>query len=91
MGATYSARHTDLWLEFREAIRAHGSHNYSTVFLPDVDRVVEYIEVDDLNRGAAGNASELTRSWWQYMGDLMPTNVDGSPIQSPIFEVFLQD
>jgi L-rhamnose mutarotase len=87
----YQRRHDSLWPELRKAIRGQGGRNYSIFALPDVDRVVGYLEVDDLDAWNRGGESELTHAWWAYMADLMPTNPDSSPIQAPIVEVFHQD
>jgi L-rhamnose mutarotase len=89
--AEYRRRHDELWPELRDAIRAQGGHNYSIFALPDVDRVVGYLEVDDLERWNSGGESEITRAWWNFMADIMPTNRDHSPIQAPITEVFHLD
>jgi L-rhamnose mutarotase len=89
--AEYQRRHSELWVELVDAIRAQGGHNYSIFALPDVDRVVGYLEVDDLEVWNAGGESDVTRAWWAYMAEIMPTNPDNSPIQAPIVEVFHLD
>ena len=87
----YRERHADLWPELVDAIRAQGGSNYTIVALPDVDRVVGYLEVDDLERWTSGGQSDVTAAWWKYMADIMPTNADFSPIDCPIVEVFHLD
>lgn len=87
----YRLRHDNLWPELKEAIRAQGGSNYSIFALPDVDRVRGYVEVEDLERWSAGGESALTRNWWRWMADVMPTNSDFSPVQAPIIEVFHLD
>ncbi len=87
----YRRRHDGLWPELRDAILAQGGHNYSIFAMPDVDRVVGYLEVDDIDLWNSGGESEITRAWWKHMADLMPTNPDHSPIQAPIVEVFHLD
>jgi L-rhamnose mutarotase len=89
--AEYRRRHDDLWPALGEAIRAQGGHNYSIFALPDVDRVVGYLEVDDIDVWNSASTSEITQAWWNYMADIMPTNADNSPIQAPAFEVFHLD
>lgn len=88
--AEYRRRHDALWPELREAIREQGGRNYSIFAAPEIDRVFGYLEVDDLDRWNSGAGSELTHRWWQHMADLMPTNPDGSPLDTPLFEVFHQ-
>lgn len=86
----YRDRHAQLWPELRAAIRAQGGSNYSIFAAPELDRVFGYLEVEDLGRWHRGGASEVTRRWWSYMADLMPTNADFSPIDTPLIEVFHQ-
>ena len=87
----YRRRHDELWPELRDAIRAQGGRNYSIFALPDVDRVVGYVEVDDVDIWNSGGVSEITRAWWKFMADIMPTNPDSSPVHAPIVEVFHLD
>lgn len=87
----YAQRHADLWPELREAIARQGGHNYTIFALPEVDRVVGYLEVDDIETWNAGGVSAVTLAWWKHMADVMPTNADSSPIASPIVEVFHLD
>lgn len=89
--AEYRQRHDRLWPALRDAIHEQGGHNYSIFALPDVDRVVGYVEVDDIDRWNSGGLSEVTRAWWAYMADIMPTHTDNSPINAPVFEVFHLD
>jgi L-rhamnose mutarotase len=30
----------------------------------------------------------VMRKWWAYMGDIMATNPDGSPVATPLVEMF---
>jgi L-rhamnose mutarotase len=87
----YRARHANLWPELIEAIGEQGGSNYSIFALPDVDRVVGYLEVEDLERWNSGGESEITRLWWKHMAEIMPSNPDSSPIACPIAEVFHLD
>ncbi len=86
----YRTRHTELWPELRAAIREQGGSNYSIFAAPELDRVFGYVEVEDLQRWQSGAASDVTARWWSYMADVMPTNRDHSPIDTPLFEVFHQ-
>jgi L-rhamnose mutarotase len=89
--AEYQRRHDALWPELRAAITAQGGGNYSLFAAPAIDRVFGYVEVADIARWESGATTELTRRWWRYMADLMPSNPDGSPVGSPLTEVFHQD
>ena len=88
--AEYRWRHEELWPELREAIAGQGGHNFSLHYDPAAELVFGYLEVDDPDAWAAGADSDVTRRWWAYMADLMPTNPDGSPVSHPLIEVFHQ-
>jgi L-rhamnose mutarotase len=89
--AEYQRRHEQLWPELVAAIAAQGGHNYSIFAIPDLDRVVGYVEVEDLERWQAGGGAELTHRWWRYMAEIMPANPDYSPLADDIYEVFHLD
>jgi L-rhamnose mutarotase len=89
--AEYTLRHAQIWPELRAAIAKQGGHNFTIFAVPAIDRVFGYVEVEDLDRWAAGAGSELTRRWWRYMAEIMPANPDGSPVGDDIVEVFHQD
>lgn len=86
----YRRRHDAIWPELRAAMRAQGGHNFSLHYDESSELVFGYLEVDDLERWHAGASSEVTRRWWAYLADLMPTNPDLSPISHPMIEVFHQ-
>jgi L-rhamnose mutarotase len=89
--AEYQRRHDHLWPELRDAIRAQGGSNFSIFYDEQTERVFCYLEVDNEERWSAGAQTELTRRWWRYMAELMPTNADHSPIAHDLREVFHQD
>lgn len=86
--AEYAARHAAIWPELRAAITAQGGRNYSIFGAPSLDRVFGYLEVNDVKQWEAGASSPLTRQWWDYMSDIMPTNPDRSPRALELIEVF---
>jgi L-rhamnose mutarotase len=89
--AEYRRRHDELWTEVRDGITAQGGRNFSILAVPELDRVITYVEVEDLRRWHAGAVSPATRRWWQYMAEVMPTNPDLSPVSRTLEEVFHQD
>jgi L-rhamnose mutarotase len=89
--AEYTRRHAHIWPELSTAIAEQGGHNFTIFAVPAIERVFGYVEVEDLDRWEAGAGTELTRRWWRYMAQIMPSNEDGSPIGDDILEVFHQD
>jgi L-rhamnose mutarotase len=89
--AEYGRRHDRLWTEIRAGIAEQGGRNFSIFAAPELDRVLTYVEVEDLRRWNAGATSPATRRWWRYMAEIMPTNPDLSPLSQSLAEIFHQD
>ena len=84
-------RHSPIWEELEDVLRAHGAHDYS-IFLDETDgSLFGYVEVEDEARWDAIAQTEVCRRWWTYMRDIMPTNPDDSPRSRPLREVFHLD
>jgi L-rhamnose mutarotase len=87
----YERRHSPIWPELREVLRAHGVHDYS-IFLDETDgSLFGYVEIEDEARWDAIARTPECRRWWTYMRDIMPTNPDDSPRSVPLREVFHLD
>jgi L-rhamnose mutarotase len=87
----YERRHSPIWPELQEVLRAHGVHDYS-IFLDETDgSLFGYVEIEDEARWDAIARTEVCRRWWTFMRDIMPTNPDDSPRSRPLREVFHLD
>jgi L-rhamnose mutarotase len=87
----YERRHSPIWPELQEVLRAHGVHDYS-IFLDATDgSLFGYVEIEDEARWDAIAQTPACRRWWTYMRDIMPTNPDDSPRSVPLREVFHLD
>ena len=84
----YASRHQPIWDELAAVLRAHGSHNYSIFLDPQTRQLFAYVEIEDEARWQAVAQTEVCQRWWAFMGDLMPTNPDGSPVARSLSEVF---
>ena len=86
--AEYERRHRPIPAELEAVLKAHGVHNYS-IFLDPADRsLFAYVEIEDEARWAQIAETEVCQRWWRYMGDIMPSNEDGSPQSTGLREVF---
>ncbi len=87
----YARRHSPIWPELQDVLRAHGVHDYS-IFLDETDgSLFGYVEIEDEARWDAIARTPQCRRWWTYMRDIMPTNPDDSPRSVPLREVFHLD
>ena len=86
--AEYARRHQPIWKELHDVLKAHGVHNYSIFLHPETRQLFAYAEIDDEARWAAIAKTEVCQRWWKYMGDVMPSNADSSPVSRGLDEVF---
>jgi L-rhamnose mutarotase len=87
----YERRHSPIWPELQEVLRAHGVRDYS-IFLDETDgSLFGYVEIEDEARWNAIAQTPVCRRWWTHMRDIMPTNPDDSPRSRPLREVFHLD
>ena len=87
----YERRHSPIWPELQEVLRAHGVHHYS-IFLDETDgSLFAYVEIEDEARWDAIAKTDVCRRWWTHMRDIMPTNPDDSPRSVALREVFHLD
>ena len=86
--AEYQRRHDELWPDLAELLKATGIHEYS-IFLDEASHsLFGFMKAED--PAALDNlpASPVMQRWWKYMGDIMASNPDNSPVSTPLKEVF---
>ena len=84
----YEHRHNPIWPELEQTLRDHGAHRYSIFLHPETRQLFGYVEVEDEARWNAIAQTEICRRWWVHMSTVMPSNPDGSPVATPLREVF---
>ncbi len=87
----YEKRHNPIWKELEDVLRAHGSHNYSIFWDANDNSLFGYVEIEDEARWDAVAQTGICQKWWKYMGDIMPSNPDNSPVSVELKEVFHLD
>jgi len=89
--AEYKKRHDEIWPELESELSKAGISDYSifldeeTLTLFAVQKLTDDNTADDLPQ------TEIVKKWWAYMGDIMETNPDNSPVCKPLKEVFHMD
>ncbi len=86
--AEYERRHTPIWDELADVLKAHGVHNYSIHLDAETNLLFAYAEIDDEEEWAAIAQEPVCRKWWKHMADVMPSNPDNSPVARDLREVF---
>ncbi|HUJ11383.1 MAG TPA: L-rhamnose mutarotase [Verrucomicrobiae bacterium] len=84
----YERRHNPIWPELEAVLKAHGVHNYSIFLHPQTRQLFGYVEIENEQCWAAIAQTAACRKWWGYMRDVMPSNLDNSPISKELQEVF---
>lgn len=87
----YIRRHNLLWPEMVDMIHSHGGKNYSIFLDRETLTLFGYIEIEDLQLWSQGADTAINRKWWDYMADIMQTNMDNSPVTVDLVTVFHLD
>lgn len=84
----YEKRHDEIWPELSELLKQVGIQNYSIFLDRPTLTLFAYLEAPDLNLLDALPTQGIMKKWWAYMGDIMQTNPDNSPVSVDIPSVF---
>jgi L-rhamnose mutarotase len=88
MEAEYIRRHDDIWPALVTLLRQAGISNYSIHLDRETNTLFGYLERrDDHGMDDLPN-HQVMQKWWAYMGDIMATHPDGSPVAIPLVETF---
>ncbi|WP_448309732.1 L-rhamnose mutarotase [Pantoea sp. PGP6] len=86
--AEYQRRHSPIWPELAETLKAHGAHNYAIWLDAERNLLFASVEIESEARWEAVARTEVCQRWWASMKDLMPSNQDNSPVSQPLKPVF---
>ena len=86
--AEYIRRHDALWPELAALLTAAGISNYSIHLDRETMVLFGYLERRDDHAMADLARHPVMRKWWAFMGDIMRTNADGSPVAIDLQETF---
>jgi len=84
----YARRHRELWPELEQLLRKTGITDYSICLDTDTNLLFASLKVPDRKLLDALAGEPVMQRWWQYMKDLMASHADGSPVTTPLKEVF---
>lgn len=88
MEAEYTRRHDAIWPELAALLREVGVSNYSIHLDRETGVLFGYLERPEGHRMADLPSHPVMKKWWAYMGDIMRTNPDGSPVAVDLVETF---
>jgi L-rhamnose mutarotase len=84
----YEKRHNEIWPELADLLKQVGIQNYSIFLDAPSLTLFAYLEAPDLSLLDTLPSQEIMKKWWAYMGDIMQTNPDNSPVSVDITSVF---
>jgi len=89
--AEYKKRHDEIWPELKAELLKAGVSDYS-IYLDSKTNTLfafQYL-TDDATDGELAR-KEIVKKWWHFMGDIMETNPDESPVSDTLEEMFHMD
>ena len=84
----YKKRHDALWPELQKLLKETGIHEYSIFLDETTNSLFGFLKTDDPKNLDNLPAHPVMQRWWKYMGDIMESNPDHSPVNIPLKEVF---
>ena len=89
--AEYKKRHDEIWPELASLLSETGIQDYS-IFLDEETLILFAVQKisADFDETLLPN-HPIVKKWWAFMGDIMETNPDNSPVAIGLKEVFHLD
>jgi L-rhamnose mutarotase len=84
----YKKRHDEIWPELVALLKATGISEYSIFLDETTNSLFGVLKAEDPKALDNLPAHAVMQKWWQYMGDIMESNADNSPVSIPLEEVF---
>ncbi|MGF7039308.1 L-rhamnose mutarotase [Mucilaginibacter lappiensis] len=84
----YKKRHDEIWPELSALLKETGVSEYSIFLDEETNNLIGVLKVTDKALLDTLPAKALMQKWWAYMGDIMESNADNSPVSTPLKEVF---
>ncbi|AVR45618.1 L-rhamnose mutarotase [Christiangramia fulva] len=84
----YKKRHDEIWPELSQLLSENGIFDYS-IFLDPETNILFAVQKVKKNADTSKLQEEpILRKWWDYMADIMETNLDNSPVEKSLRIVF---
>ena len=89
--AEYKKRHDEIWPELIKQLEDAGVSDYTIYLDPKTLTLFAFQKIKDHDTSAGLAQTAIVKKWWAFMGDLMETNPDSSPVTGELVEVFHMD
>lgn len=84
----YKKRHDEIWPELSALLKDTGISDYAIFLDEETNSLIGVLKVTDEALLDTLPANAVMQKWWAYMGDIMESNPDNSPVSVPLKEVF---
>lgn len=84
----YKKRHGEIWPELKQLLKEAGIEEYSIFLDEETNDLIGILKTQDPALLDKLPEHPVMQRWWKYMSDIMKSNVDNSPIQTGLKEVF---
>ena len=86
--AEYKKRHDEIWPELIALLKDSGISEYAIFLDPETNALFGVLKADEPIKLDELPSYPVMKLWWKYMGDIMESNPDNSPVSIPLKEVF---
>ncbi len=86
--AEYQKRHDEIWPELTALLKDSGISEYSIFLDTETLSLFGVLNIEDATKSAELPSYPVMQKWWAYMGDIMESNPDNSPVSVSLKEVF---
>jgi len=84
----YKKRHDEIWPELSALLKQVGISEYSIFLDEETNILFGFLKAKDAALLDTLSAQAIMQKWWAYMGDIMESNPDNSPVSIRLKEVF---
>jgi L-rhamnose mutarotase len=84
----YKKRHDEIWPELVALLKDTGISEYSIFLDEETNSLFGVLKAEDAKALDNLPSHAVMQKWWAYMGDIMESNPDNSPVSIPLEEVF---
>lgn len=86
--AEYQKRHDEIWPELQQLLKETGISEYSIFLEEETGNLFGFLKISNPIKLEELPSYAVMQKWWKYMGDMMETNPDDSPVSITLKEVF---
>ena len=84
----YIKRHNEIWPELKLLLKESGVREYSIFLDEETNILFAFQKVTSEGSSQDLGQTEIVKKWWEFMADIMETNLDNSPVSTEMKEVF---